>query len=367
MEQIWMNGKFAEMAFAQLLLRIWKAEGSGRLEITKDVIEKNAAFHRGQLVVVKDVLNEEVFCDTLRKKKALDLTSLKKCTQHAHDHKISLLKTLTELAYLSPTQLWDYLEEHQKVDLLPVFDWDQGEYFFDTEKSVHEHKILRKISMPGFILEGIRDMSNEKLLDFLSPDESKAVQRLLPDFPEPIDLTPPEKYVLSLIDKPRSLKQIYTLSELGKRDTQKIVLGVFILGLVGFPQEKKAGQASSEIAKSEVFRILELFNEKCSFIFKYISKEIGPVALNILEKCLEDTKPSLSPIFDKARLGPDGKIETNTILKGSISLSGEEFRLQFLSGLNDILVAEVLAVKRTLGSEHESTLVNYLKKIGEWN
>ncbi len=362
-----MHGKFAEMHFAQLLLHIWKTEMSGRLEITKDAIEKSAAFHKGQLVVAKDVLNEAAFCDTLRKKKALDLTSLKKCTQHAHDHKISLLKTLTEQAFISPPQLWDYLEEHQKADLFPVFDWDLGEYFFDTEKSVHEHKILRKISAPGFIFEGIRQMSNAKLLDSLSPDESKAVQRLLPDFPEPIDLTPPEKYVLSLIDKPRSLKQIYTLSELGKRDTQKIFLGMFSLGLVGFPQEKKPGYASSEIAKSEIYRVLELFNEKCSFIFKYISKEIGPVALNILEKCLEDTKPVLSPIFEKARLAPDGKIETNTILKGSISLSGEEFRLQFLNGLNEILVAEVLAVKRTLGNEHESTLINYLKKIGEWN
>lgn len=367
MEQIWMHGKLAEMHITQLLLRIWKTEGSGRLEITKDTDKKSAAFHKGHLTVVNDFLDEEAFGESLRAKNILDSASLKKCLKHAHDQKISFLKALIELTLLSPLQLWSSLEEYQKEDLFPAFDWDSGEFFFDTEKRIHEQKILLKVPSLDFILEGIRHMQNAKLIESLSPDESKPIQRLGASSPEPIDLTPPERYIIALIDKPKSLQHLYTSSELGKRETQKIVLGLLTLGFIGFPEEKKPGQIPPEIPKSEIYRVLELFNEKCTFIFKYISKEIGPVALNILEKCLEDTKPSLSPIFEKARLGPDGKIETNSILKSGISLSGENFKTQFLNGLNDILVAEVLAVKRTLGNEHESILVNSLKKIGEWN
>jgi hypothetical protein len=210
-------------------------------------------------------------------------------------------------------------------------------------------------------------MQNETLLESLAPGESQIVERLIPESSESVTLSAPERYVLSLIHKPKGLKHIYTSSELGYRETQRIIAALIILGLLGFPQKNITGQASAEIPKSEIFRTLELFNDKCSFIFKYISKEIGPVALNILEKCLEDTKPSLSPLFEKTRLGPDGKVETNSILKGGLSLSREEFKVQVLNGLNDILVSEVLAVKRTLGNEHESTLVNHLKKIGEWN
>jgi hypothetical protein len=367
MEQIWMHGKLGENHFSQFLLRIWKAEGSGRLEITKESIDKRTAFHKGQLVIIKDFLDEESFCDSLHKIKVLDSPSLKRCTKHAKDHKISLLKTLIELAILTPLQLWDALEEYQREDLLPIFDWEQGEYFFDTEKPIHEHKILLRIHTPGFILDGIRQMKNEALLKSLAPEESKTVERLFPDSSESITLSAPERYVLSLINKPEGLKHIYTTSELGHRETQRIVFTLINLGFIGFPQKNKTGQTSLDIPKSEIYRILELFNEKCSFIFKYISKEIGPVALNILEKCLEDAKPSLSPIFEKARLRPDGKVETNSILKGGISLSREKFKVQVLNGLNDILVAEVLAVKRTLGNEHESILVNNLKKIGEWN
>ncbi len=362
-----MHGKLGENHFSQLLLRIWKAEGSGRLEITKESIDKRTAFHKGQLVIIKDFLDEEAFCDSLHKTKVLDSPSLKRCTKHAKDHKISLLKTLIELAILRPLQLWDALEEYQHEDLLPIFDWEKGEYFFDTKKPIHEHTILLQIHTPGFILDGIRHMKNEALLKSLAPEESKTVERLFPDSSESITLSAPERYVLSLINKPNGLKHIYTTSELGYKETQRIVFTLINLGFIGFPQKNKTGQTSLEIPKSEIYRILELFNEKCSFIFKYISKEIGPVALNILEKCLEDAKPSLSPIFEKARLSPDGRVETNTILKGGISLSREKFKVQVLNGLNDILVAEVLAVKRTLGNEHESILVNNLKKIGEWN
>jgi len=367
MEQIWMHGNLAEKHFSQLLLHIWKAEGSGRLEVIKESIDLRATFHKGQLVIIKDFLDEGAFCDSLHKKKVLESLPLKRCIKHAKDQKSSLLKTLIELDLLTPQQLWASLEEYQRTDLLPIFDWEQGEYFFDIEKPIHEHKILLQIHTLGFIHDGIRHMQNETLLKSLAPEESKIAERLFPESPKSITLSAPERYVLSLIDRPKGLKHIYTMSELGHRETQRIILSLINLGFIGFPQKNKTSQSSPEIPKSEIYRILELFNEKCSFIFKYISKEIGPVALNILEKCLEDAKPSLSPIFEKARLGPDGKVETNPILKGGISLSREEFNVQVLKGLNDILVAEVLAVKRTLGNEHESTLVNHLKKIGERN
>jgi hypothetical protein len=301
------------------------------------------------------------------KKKILDSPSLRRCIKHAKDQKTSLPKALIELDILTPQQVWASLEEYQRADLLPVFDWEQGDFLFDTEKPIHENKILLQIPTLGLLHDGSRHMQNEILLKSLVPEESKTVERLFPESTESINLSSPERYVLSLINKPEALNHIYTLSELGHRETQKIVFTLINLGFIGFPQKNKTAPASSEIPKSEIYRILELFNEKCSYIFKYVSKEIGPVALNILEKCLDDTKPSLSPIFEKARLSPDGKVETNSILKGGISLSRKEFKIQILNGLNDILVSEVLAVKRTLGNEHESTLVNHLKKIGEWN
>ena len=106
MEQVWLHGKLEEKHFSQLLHHIWKAEGSGRLEVTKDSAEKRVTFHRGQLVITLDHLDEEAFCLSLQKKKILDSPSIKRCQQHVKSQKVSFIKALIELALLKPNDLW---------------------------------------------------------------------------------------------------------------------------------------------------------------------------------------------------------------------------------------------------------------------
>jgi hypothetical protein len=49
----------------------------------------------------------------------------------------------------------------------------------------------------------------------------------------------------------------------------------------------------------------------------------------------------------------------------SLTLFTEESRKQFIRVLNEILMAEVLAVKKALGNAHEAGVVKSLEKIGE--
>jgi hypothetical protein len=367
MENIWHHGNLKDMHFSDLLSRIWKSERSGQLEIANENQKKRADFDEGQVVLLKDSLDNKLLLRIITEKGAASKTSLKKFEDMSADNNRSLIRTLLEEGFLPPARLWECLSAYHRKSLFPVFDWDGAEYFFDPHKPIHRHEILMRFSTPDFILQGIRQMTNKKLIQSLAPKEDKSVEILLTEIAGQSQLDPPEKYLLSLVESQKVMRSIYAMSELGKTETQKIMVGFISLGMVGFPKKKKTGHTPQEISKTEIYGIMDAFNEKCSYIFKYISKEIGPVALNILEKCIEDTKPLLSPILAKARLAPDGTIEPNSVIKGGIALSGEEIKAQLLPGLNEILVALVLAVKRTLGSEHEYILVKNLKKIGEWN
>jgi len=365
MENIWLHGNLDDLHISELLSHIWKSERSGRLEIATDDQKRRADFFEGQVVLVKDSVDRKLLLSIIAEKRLASESSLKNIAEMIEDNNRSLIRALLEENLLSSLGLWECLSEYQKKNLLPLFDWNEAEYFFDPEKHVQKQDILMRFATPDLILQGIRLMTNETLIQSLAPGDDKSIEILPLGMTGQFHLNPPEEYVLSLIDSQKVMRSIYATSELGKAETQKIILGFFSLGMVGFPQKKKSGQTSQEISKTEIYSIMDTFNAKCSYIFKYISKEIGPVALNILEKCIEDTKPLLSPIFAKARLTPGGKIETNTIIKGGIALSGEEIKAQLLPGLNEILVALVLAVKRTLGNEHEAMLVKNLKKIGE--
>jgi hypothetical protein len=367
MDNIWLHGNLSSMHFSELLAQIWKTERSGRLEITKEGEKRRADFFEGHVALVKDAFDETRLLKIIEKKGLATKSSLNKFNDIVLDNTRSLMKVVLEDGLLPPRHFWECLADYQKENLFPLFDWDEAEFFFDPEKSIQRHEILLRLSISDLILQGIRQMTNKTLIQSLAPDEDESIEIRTFDVPGQTRLDPPEEYLLSLAESQRALKNIYAMSALGKTETQKILLSLLTLGLVGFPEKKKTGHTSQELSKTEIYGIMDAFNEKCSYIFKYISKEIGPVAVNILENCIEDTKPLLSPILANARLTSDGKIETNTVIKGGIALSGEEIKAQLLPGLNEILVALVLAVKRTLGSEHEAMLVKNLKKIGEWN
>lgn len=115
----------------------------------------------------------------------------------------------------------------------------------------------------------------------------------------------------------------------------------------------------------EFDKIVDVFNDKFSYIYKYISKELGPVAFNVVEKCLEETKFHLSPLFREIKFDAEGRIEINSIPKANITFASGEAKMNLIKDLNEILAAEVLVVKKNLGNEHESLLIKNLEKIGE--
>jgi len=138
------------------------------------------------------------------------------------------------------------------------------------------------------------------------------------------------------------------------------------LDVLGTSKAKgKNNKPLPEFSISDLDRLFAAFNDQCSFICKYISKEIGPVALNVIEKSLDEIKGRIDPIFQNCELKPDGRIELRTLLKKNLGVSTDESKRSLLRSFDEVLTAEVLAVKRTLGNSHESALVKGLERIGD--
>lgn len=365
MEEIRLQGNLADIPFAQLLFIIWQREKSGCLKIRKDEVKKRLHFERGKIAAEQGSFPEKDFLQTLAEKNLLDSSSLEKHESPSTQKKSNLIKALIENNAFSSSRLWKLMEVYLKTDFFPLFNWPSGEYFFDPEHYPQESEILFSIQTLSFILQGVRRMENYDLVEAHIPPENSVIQILQPYYLNQIKLEPPEEYLLSLVEKKNDLKAIYESSQLGKKESQKILFGLFSLDIIGFSQQKTKENFHSEVSSVEFGKILDSFNKKCAYIHKYISKEIGPAALNVLGKCMEETKAYLSPLSQKIRLGAGEKTKINSILKANISLLSEEDKKNLLKDLNEILAAEVLAVKKTLGNEHEAALVKNLEKIGE--
>lgn len=351
--------------FAQLLFRIWQNEKSGRLTIKNDNFEKRLCFIKGNIAVERDFFPEEDFLKTLVEKKILDPSCAEDCERFASQNKCTLVKALHELGPLSASRIWKLMEGFIRTDCFSLFDASRAEYFFEPGDIPQAQEILFTIPTPQLILQGVRQMENYDIIKAKIPQGNESVRILSPAYINQMKLEFHEKYVLSLIDSKKSLKNIYDLSILGKKETQKVIFGFHSLGLITISRDKIQEDIRQEKPPVEFDKILNAFNQKFSYVYKYISKELGPVAFNVLEKCLEETKPCLSSPFQDIAFDREGRIEVHSLLKKNITFADKDAKMNLIKDLNEILVAEVLAVKKNLGHEHELLLVKNLEKMGE--
>jgi hypothetical protein len=91
-------------------------------------------------------------------------------------------------------------------------------------------------------------------------------------------------------------------------------------------------------------------------------KEVGPIAENVLEKYLGGLREQRKDVFTGAKLQKDGLLDPAVIERNLNKFPEEERRSRLVDGLNELLYAELLAVKRTLGAEHEAILIKTLRE-----
>ena len=352
-------------SFPQILFSVWESKITGRLLIKNDTTDKALTFKNGNLAIEKDTFEEKAFLKHLLKKKILDNPSAKKCEARTAKKKTSLLAAILDLGILSPQHLWKKMELFAKQELFPLFDLSPLASSLVSEKTPSDTAILFTIPTLSLIREGIYQMKNIKLIDALIPKEAEDFQKLAPDYMDQIDLKPYEEHLIHTAGEKSDLQSFISKSTLGEKYTKKALLSLFCLGILGPSPMATPNKPLQEFSVAELQKILATFNAKCSYIYKSVSKELGPVALNLMEKSIEEIKPYLSQHFQKIQLGIDGKIDLQSVLKFNIIMSDRNTIQLIIKSLNEILAAEILAVKKSLGSEFESTLIKNLEPIGD--
>jgi hypothetical protein len=365
MDEALRHGNLSETPFAGVLAGIWREELTGTLSVRGVGGPKSFVFENGLLLIDRASLPEKDFLKSLLTSGAADLISLAQSEEYAERNGVSIIRALLEIPLVEPARLWALLEGFVKEEAYSLFDREEGEFELGP-LSTPRGPALISLFVPNLILEGARRMTNDRIIARLLPPDGETIQSLEPYFLDLLDLLPHERYVLGLLETPRTLAELYGSSDLGKRESRRTLSVFLCLGLAGTrPPRPKTGKLPAEMSLADMDKVFGLFNAKCSYIFKYISKEIGPVALSVIGNSLEDVRSRLDPAFQSLELKADGRIELKALLKTSMNFIGDENRRGLLRSMDEILVAEVLAVKRTLGSGHESALVRSLERIGE--
>ncbi len=354
----------AETPLPRLLIDIWRQERTGRLAIQSAKGERGLFFDKGRILVAQDEDEGKDFLSALIRKKVLTEEQAGRAERLAGARKITFLKSVSELGLMSPIPLWSLAESFFARRLYALFDLEEGSCLFDAESVLPAGQRLGLLQVPDLVLEGIRQMHNDGLIARYLPGEEEAIRTAAPYFLPLLKFEAPERYALQLLNGACSIRRFQEWSELGARENRKILFAFRCLGILSPAESKTADLGPQSSPGLEQGRILEALNEKCAFIFKFVSKEIGPVAGSVLNRALDEVRPALGPMFQKMALQYDGRVEVDAALRLSVEHLPEDIFRTIVQGYDEVLTAEILAVRKTLGPSQETSLVRSLEKIG---
>jgi len=357
--------KIASLPFPHHLFQIWENQKTGVLRVKPGRFERSFCFIKGDLAAIKKYFPEKDFLDWLIETKKIEPPLRFNRHVISPNSSDSTVAILIEQGFLSSPEVFELINNFLNSRLADHFELASVEHEFTEENFQEEDILFKGMFTPSIILNGIRKMSRLDSLVRYLPSEKELIFRQVPTYSSKLNLMPPEIYLWNLLQVPRNFSWLLEQSWLGPTETKKVILALSCLKLVDFNRNLGLAENNGRPGFVDLEKCLIAFNERCSFIYKYVAKQLGPVAFNLIEKCYREVQEYLDPIFLNLEIKPDGSFEPRAMLKFSLNELSAEEKKALLRGFDEILTAELLMVKKNLGNQHEAILVKNLKRTGE--
>jgi hypothetical protein len=362
------SGSLDEFDVATILAQMDRQALDGQLKISSPAFSKTVWLENGGIIFAQSSLSEDSLGSFLLRRKVITAKNLEKCDAYMLDKSIRRGRALLEMGLISSEQLWDEVSAHLRAIVFSLFPLAAGKYDIIARPKNENENIVLNLPVPEAILEGIRQIQDQPFIESRFRESMVFFPAVGRD-PAPVALKPFEAHVLSLGAELSSLDEIVAKSELLRFDTLKILYGLLKLGLLcdrQQPQRHPTPSAANCVPTTftSFEEILQYYNRKFEYIYRVLSKEIGPVAQSILLEAITAIMESIPACFHNLELTAEGRIDAKSILKSIWYESFEEHSNEFLKGMEEILYAEIFAVKRHLGKDHEKTILQWIREPG---
>ena len=264
---------------------------------------------------------------------------------------------------LNPRGLMEARRRQVRQIATSLFEWEEGDFVFHEGEAPPDAEVEVDLPITEMLLEGIRSVRNPALFLKRMPFDDWVFEAIPDDgLPQDIGLEPHERYVLRLVDGARTIGQVCALSEFGPEETLRTIFLLFVVGRL-----KMHAQVSEEEAPDGgpdgIEGILQRYNGMFGMVYQYLMREVGPISEHLLARSLRDLSATNPALFRSTSLGGDGTVDTGLLRENLGSLAGRRRRDALIQGLNELLYAELLVLRKTLGSDHESRILRAFRDV----
>jgi hypothetical protein len=349
-----LKGQISELPLPDVLQHLRVSKATGILSLVSGGARKALYVREGRVVFASSNLPNDRLGEILIREG--------KITVEEYDASIRAIskgkrqgKVLVEMGALSPKDLWEGVQFQVKEIVYSVFQWDDGHFHFEESSLPEKERITVDLDILDLILVGIRRVDASGRIQMRYPEGDSIIEVAAPELPE--SLEPYERHVLALVDGERSVLDVCRESEIGDNETQKVLYACLCTGILRVKGKKVHTLDQDFVPEDSLYSVLSSFNQMYGYVFRYMVREVGPIAENVLEKYLSTLRDSRKDIFAGVKLQKDGTLDTVVLERNLNRFPEDDRRSRLVDGLNELLYAELLAVKRTLGSDHEANII----------
>lgn len=355
-----LRGKLSDVGLPEVLNYLQSAGRTGVLTVVNAGVRKAVFFLEGKVVFAASSVTQDRLGEVLLRGAKISTDEYLKLSHRIRGGQ-RIGKALVEGGVLSPKDLWWAIEQQVREIVWSLFAWEDGYFQFEDNDRPRREKITIDLPVESLIMEGIRRIDGSgPIKEHFAPVDTifERSDRALPLPPEPH-----EKHVLDFVDGKRTVSNICGESEIGEAETRKVLHTFQNVGVLRSKGRKQAPLDRSVDERGDHQSMVELYNEMYRHLFRHMSDEVGPIAEIILEKYLNELKERPGSIFERVRLQQDGSLDPQQVSKNVHRLEPPLRKGRLIESLNELLYAELLAVKRTLGATHESQLIQVFRKM----
>jgi hypothetical protein len=354
-----LKGDLAELPLPDILQHLRLSQSTGVLTVSHGGAKKSLFAKTGRIVFASSNLPNDRLGEILLREGKITVEEYEASIKAISKGKRQG-KALVEMGALSPKDLWQGVQFQVQEIVYPMFQWEDGQFHFEDSQAPEKERITVDLDIVGLVLQGLRRVDANGGIQSRFAEGHLVLERVPGE--DPSGLEPYEAHVLNLIDGERSAVEICRDSEIGDNETLKVLYALQCIGVVRGKGKKVHALDQDFVPEDTIMSVLNSFNGKYGTVFKHMVKEVGPIAENVLEKYLSGLREQRKDVFAGVKLQKDGTLDGAALERNLNKFPEEERRPRLVDGLNELLYAELLAVKRTLGAEHEATLIQALRE-----
>ncbi len=378
------QGSIGPSELPDLLLSLRSASSTGCLRLSRDGVARDLFFRAGVLV------GAESSAETDALERLLVAGGV--ISEERHARVRSLIeagerrgRALVESGCLTAASLCEWTERRVRFLAGDALAWDRASCEFEDGQAPPPGAIAVQIEPLDLVLEALRGQVSGRLAEILPPPDQVPETAAAAAVSAAGRLQPVERYVLSLVDGRRPVSEICFLSEVGETEALRVLALLARCGLLrgtapglaaaaGAPGGSAARIAPEAFATmdlppgdstAELRAIIRLYNEQFGIVYSYMIKEVGPIAEQILEKHLRESREAHAAVLGRCAVGRDGVLPDEPLVRSVNAMKSGNRRDALVSALGARLEGLMTAVRRILGPGHAEALARRMKEPRE--